>query len=180
MRSVIKVEGGYKKKVTKEKDYKNENIMDHYLYVSSNDSEEEYPDNAPQHFTVQLTREIDLSGTWYCALKELYFKGEFRFNPKGLFHTPKKVPQHLYLCTDVIEGTVVSNSYVPVLKRTEIKKKLERVYVEPLYFKVNVPRLSKLTIYALDQDLNPVIFKKSPLTCLLHFTKRCPHGPSTS
>ena len=153
---------------------------DHYLYASSEDCKDLYPDNRPQRFTVQLPRELNLSGTWYCALKELYFKGEFRFNPKGLLHVPKKAPQYLYLCTDVIEGAHLSNSYVPVLRRSEVKKKLERVYAEPHYFRVIVPRVTELTVYVLDQDLKPVVFKKSPLTCLFHFTRRCPSGPNTS
>ena len=154
--------------------------MDYYLYASSDDCKDLYPDNRPHRFTVRVPRELDLSDTWYCALKELYFKGEFRFNPKGLLHVPKKAPQYLFLCTDVIEGSGVSNTYLPVLRRSEIKKKLERVYTEPHYFRVNVPRLSDINFYVLDQDLKPVVFKKSPLTCLLHLTRRCPRGLTTS
>lgn len=145
--------------------------MDRYLYVSSDSSKTVYPDNNPESFTVHLEQPLDLPGTWYCGLKELYFSGEFKINKRGLGHLPKVAPQHLYVCTDIVEGTVVSGVYLPLLRRSVIRKKFEHTFLEPYYFKVVNQRLSSITVYVLDHRLKPVVFKKGPLVCLLHFKK---------
>ena len=155
--------------------------MDHYLYLTGDDCIELYPDNESHRFTVQLPRELDLSGTWYCALKELYFKGDFSYSSRGGPQTPTAKPKRVYLCTDLVEDAVVGDSYAPVLRRSEIRVNLERTYQDDRYSKVKVPRVKQVTVYVLDQELNPVRFKQGvqPLSCLLHLTKRCPPGRNT-
>ena len=43
-------------------------MKDFYLFLSSEDSKELFPTNAPSDFSVKLPYPIDLRGNWTCAL----------------------------------------------------------------------------------------------------------------
>ena len=70
-----------------------------FIYLSSTDSPEFYPQNEPYEFTVELPENLNLEGNWHCALLS--------------FSQP--VSDDVTIFCDILDYSFIQNTYKPVL-----------------------------------------------------------------
>ena len=130
-----------------------------FLFVSSRDSKETFPENNPAGFIIQLPGIINLKGTWVCALTELYVDNRF-----------VTTPQQIVVSSDLIEESYISNTQWPVLRRipVEVNQDIDLTFEDPYYFKVVQHQVHRIHIYLKDQDLESVQLTGGELSCVLH------------
>lgn len=80
---------------------------EHYLYLSSDFSETQYPTNESVDFTVELPQPYILSGQWTCALKEIQIPLE---------------EEIVYVCSDICCESYAENTMVPILRALQKPK----------------------------------------------------------
>ena len=133
--------------------------MDHYLFLSSQSSKEQHPNNTSTDFTVELPKTYYLEGTWEVALKEL----ETRIN-EDLF----------YVLSDVCQESSVGGTLTSVLRsvRREKKKDVLFTFTDPYYITVRPDQLPRVRIYIRGRDLQSVKMDSSVLYCTLHLRKK--------
>ena len=95
-----------------------------------------------------------------CALKHISLTCNF---------TPRT--SRLYLCCDIGGDSYVRNRTIPVLRNIEIetryKKLKSETFEEAVYLPVNVSYLNAITLYLLDEDLQPITF--NPTTSIAYY-----------
>lgn len=80
----------------------------HYLFMSSNDSTNEFPDKSGTDFTIELPRVYTLKGEWECALVEI---------------EPYVDADTMYVCTVLCQESFVEDTMIPILRRLRNTKK---------------------------------------------------------
>ena len=137
---------------------------DFYIFLTSDDSIDLFPNNKPSEFTVSLGRNINLSGTWLCGLKEI------------TYHINEDLPETVLILCNICEQSYVRNTYMPILRRLHFPLTEEGVFTdtlyEPFYMKVIDNNLSNITICIRGQDDADVEFDHHSIKCVLHL-KRC-------
>jgi hypothetical protein len=128
-------------------------MEDFYMFLSSLDSNDLYPDNTSNSFKVNLRKNLKLEGSWSVGL--------IRF--KCNFETP---PVAAHIECDICQESYVFNTYRPVLN--VIYPKFKR-YIEPFYEVAYVPIITntfgKLKISIRGGEC------VGPVFCVLHFKK---------
>ena len=121
----------------------------HYLFLSSEDSNMIYPGNTGSEFIVQLPETLILEGLWYCSLKEFVIPNKQR---KG---------QELNICSDFCEDSFVSGKRVGVLRRiyTTVGGVIAETFNQPYYIKVNSSHLNRLSFHIKNENLEAVDIK---------------------
>ena len=82
----------------------------------------------------------------------------------------------IYVYSNIIEDTLVGNTYVPLLQTVPIKtgrrgKLIHHEYLLPQYLKLQTGTLSSIEIKLCDESGNPVRFEKGHVIAKLHFKK---------
>lgn len=126
----------------------------HYLFLSSQDSKEQYPANTATDFTIELPKVYNLEGRWECALVEI---------------DPGVNANTLYVCTDLCQESYVENTMAPILRRlSNIKKgKKQFEYSVPFYVEVKKTQVDRIRIFIRGGiDTNNTITR-----CVLHLRR---------
>ena len=136
-----------------------------YLYLSSCGSPLYYPNNKANNFTSYMGRNLKLEGSWFCALKEIYYEYRNTGGPR------------LYLCADICDTSYVGERELPVLRPINIpdqsrgeviKESLD--FPDGYYIPLNRNQFQTLKISLVDEDLTPAKdFTK--VSCTLHLKK---------
>ena len=138
---------------------------DHFIYLSSDDSEEFFPDNKPSHFTVKLPGTLKLSGKWVCAITEIVYHPMF----KGVR------PTSLYICSDIVEASYGCDSLLPILRRIAVPGSLNTksilAFPQNFYVPVTQDEIQYITINIKDEILEEPSFEVEPFNCTLHLHK---------
>lgn len=115
----------------------------HYLFISSGDSKDIFPENAASHFIIQLPETLNLEGMWYCSLTEICINSE------------QKRPKELIICSDFCEDSFVGGKRLGVLRRviSGVGGELTRSFHHPYYLKVNRNHLKQLSFHIKDENL---------------------------
>ena len=101
-----------------------------FVFLSSGDSADLFPNNTPYDFTVALPETIELNGEYYCALVSY-------FQPVG---------EDVTIFSEILDYSYIADSYKPVLRQlNEIATHYED-FSNPQYMKVRVPRISEINI----------------------------------
>lgn len=138
--------------------------MDYFLFLSSADSKEWFPQNNAQCFTIKLPTPLKLDGNWKCALTEIAFTPKFSEN----------IPKEIYICTKIVQDSYAVNSSLPLLRKLIIPDssfQLQWAFPQNFYIEVSQEEIQYLKIYIKDQNLQNPSFLKEPLTCTLHLCK---------
>ena len=138
---------------------------EHYLFLSSQDSLDYFPDNKSNHFNIKLPGTLKLPGIWKCAVVEMTYYPQFE----------GERPKQIYLCCDVVQESYACDSTLPILRRlsvpTGISTKTTVTFPQNYYFQVSREELQYIQIYVKNQKLQDPTFVVQPLTCTLHLVR---------
>ena len=142
--------------------------MAHYMFLSNTHSSLHHPGNTPGDFIVRLPKSFTLQGHWECALVEVSI--------------PLPYHQRLYICSDIIQDSVVGNTLYPVLRsipevddddRSRIGMDIaietapvHFVFERPYFFPLRKKDLEDVRIFITGSDFLPV----TPLNGTVHCT----------
>ena len=139
-------------------------MEDLFLFLSSNDSLEYYPDNKPACFSVKLPETMYLNGgggMWMCALRD--------------FQCRTSVVADLYLFCDMVEDSYVRNRKLPILQhipRDFTTRQIVQTYDSSIHFPVTRQEINIITIHIKDEHLEFAPLVDQPSTCTLHFFRK--------
>ena len=131
-------------------------MNDFYIYLSSDDSLNFYPENNSSRFSVQFMEQLNLPGEWMCALTEISM--------------PASSPGDIYIACDITDRMFTVNGKFPILRRL-FRKARYTEFINRNYVKVVRNSLRSLSIYITDDKGIPISFKDGRLKCTLHFTR---------
>ena len=94
-------------------------IMEYYVYIKSDDSNDYFADNKPYRFKVHLKTPLVLKGFWKVALTEFYAK---------LDSSVRMERQTLYIYTDFCKESIVFGQGHPILRRVVPTRKNQWKY----------------------------------------------------
>ena len=123
-----------------------------YLFLSSSDCGDIYPDNNPLDFTIDLFPILELKGEWECGLLEIDYK-------------PSNID--LFLYCDLCESSFVHGNYLPLLR---FVKKVS-IYERPMFFPISREVVSRLRLYIRDAEGKVPSFNIKELKCTLEIRK---------
>jgi hypothetical protein len=128
-----------------------------YVYCTSADSKERFPENAFFDYKVQLGRRMHLEGDWSCGLIE------FRF--------ATTVSEPCYVCCDAVTESSVGEYFIPVLRQLYAQKV---VFSNIHYLPVKVKDFDTLHIF-IRKSANEAHAgrpnKQKQSYCTLHFIR---------
>jgi hypothetical protein len=105
-----------------------------YVFLSSEDSHELYPDNTANYFTVNFKKSIQLNGDWSVGLAHM--KCQF-----------ESVPSIAHIECDICGESYISNAYRPLLNVVYPKfRKYVNHFTNVLYMPVTTNVFNKITI----------------------------------
>ena len=140
-------------------------MEEQYLFLSSQDSLDYFPNNKSNHFTIKLPGLLKLPGTWKCALVEMTYFPQFE----------GQRPKQIYLCSDIVHESYASDSMLPVLRKVSvpsgISTKISVTFPQNYYFKVSREEIQYIQIYIKDQKLRDPSFVVEPFSCTLHLVR---------
>lgn len=138
--------------------------MDRYLYVSSDDSVQYFPDNLVYKFKVHLHLPLTLRGLWKCGLVE--FHAEVQTPAKS----SQKRDQAVYVFSDLCQGSILGGSEQTLLRRLESNTKTGWHYVfeNAFYLPIKRKDLVEFEVVIKAEDGSFPSFLKSPLYMTLH------------
>ena len=131
-----------------------------YLFLSSNDSLDCFPDNTPAKFTVKLPETMYLNqGAWVCTLIDL--------KCQTLTLTD------LYVFCDVVKDSYVRNRKLPILQQVPKRTggHIREYFGSSVVLGLTRHVFNSVTMYIKDADMNTPSFTKEPVTCTLCFFK---------
>ena len=131
-------------------------MCEHYLYISSNDSNHIYPNNNASDFWIEFPHAISLLGVWEIAVIEMNFS------------SPNT--DDFYLLCDACEVSYINNSYRPVLRNIHSNTS-HIIFNHPVYVKVSRDKLERLHFYILRESGLSSSFSSETLKCTLHLRK---------
>ena len=129
---------------------------EHYLFVSSNDSKNIYPNNNASEFWIELPTHLILRGKWEIALIEIKLSSS-------------EINDYLILF-DGCECSFVKDSFRPVLRFIE-SGTMHRIYSNPIYISVTRDRLERLHLFLLPCNGLQSSLSTETLKCTLHLRK---------
>ena len=135
-------------------------MEDHFLFLSSHLSKDQYPFNELFDFTVELPHPYELNGQWVCGLKEIQLSLR---------------DDIVYVCSDICEESYAENTMIPVL-RTLQKPKGKGVlsyflFDNPIYVKIKPSVMNRVRIFIRGSQLKEANIKGSNVRCTLHLKK---------
>lgn len=134
---------------------------EHYLFLSSDLSKDQYPSNEPGDFTIELPHPYDLSGSqWLCGLKEIQIS---------------ITEDVVYVCSDICAESYAENTMVPVLRALQKSKGKNKLtyfsFENPMYVRIKPTVLNRVRLFIRGSRLERVNVKDSIVRCTLHFKK---------
>lgn len=139
---------------------------EYYLHLSSQDSKDLFPGNTASDFKVKIPSTLTLAGVWKCALTQISFVTDFA----------GERPKDIYICSDLIEDSYGSDSFMPILRKIPIPSsgltKVVHVFPQNYYVTLSRDQLQNIHIYVRTQEMQQTSFNVEPLSCTLHL-RRC-------
>ena len=110
-------------------------LMEHYLYVSSEDSLDFYPDNTPHHFKIHLRNPLQWRGFWKTGLIEFHAASTGHVTSKTIKTVDSEM---LYVFCKVGKESMVHGQQLPVLRKMHYNmlEDVNYVYESPIYVPV--------------------------------------------
>jgi len=127
-----------------------------YLYLSSDDSKQYFPNNKTDDFTVKLPENYKLPGCWEVALTEIHYP---EVTPEG--HV-------LSVLSDICEESVSGGGKAPVLRKIY---KVSEVWNQLYYVPVRSKEIDSIRIFIKESQGRGVSFANGTLHCALHIRK---------
>lgn len=130
-------------------------ILNEYVWMSSEQNKNIYPDNKPYKFKVQLPQNIPVGGNCLIGLCKI----------RGL-KTQK--PKEIYICCDQCQYSIVDGNLYPVLRCIDTSEEV-KIIQTPFYISSKVIQsIDQLSFYILDGKGELASFLKEPLKITIH------------
>lgn len=135
--------------------------MEHYLYLSSQDSLYIHQNNKSADFTIDLPKTLHLKGDWELALINVQC------------NISRKAP--FYVLCNVVDQSYVRNTQLPILEHLYPAKigPQQLSIASPSYHRIACPSIQHLRIYIKDSQLQPASFLSETFMCTLRLRQ---HG----
>ena len=132
--------------------------MEHYLFLSSQNSILQHPNNTSTDFTVELPKTYYLDGDWEVALKEI----ETRIK-EDLF----------YVFSNICQESCVDDTLAPILRSARREKKSQSLFtfVDPYYLPVRSDHVSRIQIFIRGRHQETLRKDNTVVYCTLHLRK---------
>ena len=131
-----------------------------YVYISSADSTDYFPDNEPSKFTVKLPETLRLRGKWQLALCEIQYPS---------IQKKKKKPEQLLILCDLCQDSIVGEKRLPVLRRMRYEEPGNTSFGIFYYVSLKTQEADRITVYIKTEKGEEPSFESGKLLCTLHF-----------
>ena len=132
----------------------------YYVYLSSQCSNQYFPDNTPAQFTSLLPKQLMFTGSWEVALLQFQYPSSTKKSAQVNIHT------------DIISDVLYEDNMLPVLRRLSITSKGKLVSVNvPFYIPVKKDHVDSISLHILNDKGQLHSFANQPVRCTLHFRK---------
>ena len=130
-----------------------------YVYISSSESSQYFPDNQPSRFTIKLPETLRLHGKWQIALSEIQYP------------SIQKKPEQLLILCDLCQYSIVGDTRLPILRRIKYKDRGSRFHSFGLlyYVALKTQEVDRVSIYVKTDTGEEPSFTGGKLRCVLHF-----------
>ena len=129
-----------------------------YLYLSSVDSLQHFPNNSLSDFTIHLPTEYRFDGTWTCALRAIKCE--------------TTISKDLYVFCDIVEDSYVRDRKMPILQYIPGEKGIiSKDYDSSVCPALTRTSLNTLRVYIRDYKMNEPALIGESTTCTLHLQK---------
>jgi len=111
-------------------------IMSIRIVLRSSDSKHYHQTNKTWDFSVHLPTPSTLTGNWTVALTEFTISrwNKKTFNPE------------LYVCSDIVDHTVVGKAEIPLLRRVYVKGAGNQIFDNPYQVPIRIGELSDVRV----------------------------------
>lgn len=139
-------------------------MMDKYIYIRSDESNDYFVDNKPYNFKIHLLLPLTLNGFWKVGLME------FHAQVQSSIRSKRNLDETLFIYTDLCKGTIIQGREQPLLRRLEnnTNKGWSYVFHDVIYLPMNKKQIIEFEVNLKDGDGNEASFLKEPLWMLLH------------
>ena len=127
--------------------------MNHYLFLSSNDSNLYFPNNEPTNFTIELNENIYLPGLWKISLAEIFFKDE--------------ITEQLLICCDLCGDSIVRDQKHAVLRLIPEQSPKNLCFKEPIELDISRDFIKRIRVYIRTMSFEKPTFLTNTLTCTI-------------
>ena len=143
--------------------------LNHFLYLSSDDSKTYYPNNTPSNFYIKILNPMVFRSMRVCGLVSFQYIDSF--SPSSL--PTQSSHMNMYICSNMCQHSFVNDSTLPVLTRIKIDisndSKVKEVPIfNPLYVSIVEYFTNDIHIYIKDDDGKDISFLGGPSKFTLH------------
>ena len=131
-----------------------------YLFLSSRDSLNQYPNNIWYDFTTDFPGELEVDESWECALVDI--------------HCIPLIEREFVVFADIVKQSYIKDTSASVLRAVYNSGS---AFSNPYYISVNRSNISQVRVYIRDLETGAIPTESvSQLNCTLAFRKRKRHG----
>lgn len=136
-------------------------ILNEYVWLSSEQNKDIYPNNKPYQFKIQLPQTIPIDGNCLIGLCEI----------RGLSLKTQR-SKEIYVCCDQCQYSIVDGNLHPVLRCIDTNDNIKIIHT-PFYVSSKVTSsIDQLSFYILDGKGELASFLKEPLKITIHIKPR--------
>ena len=133
-----------------------------YVYLSSGDSKEYFPDNKSHSFITKLQEALRLErDCWEVALTEIYWPGN-----------GEPDEEILNISSDLVVETLCGGVKSPLLRKIVKAKGKGMEFTTPYYMPLRVNEINSFQVVISTGDERDRPFEAGDLHCTLHFRKK--------
>ena len=134
-------------------------ILNEYVWISSDQNKDIYPNNKPYQFKIQLPQTIPINGNCLIGLCEI----------RGL---KKQRSKEIFICCDQCQYSIVDDKLYPVLRCVDTSDEVKIIHT-PFYVSSKITSsIDHLSFYILDGKGELASFLKEPLKISIHIKSR--------
>lgn len=140
-----------------------------YVYVSSEDCQEKFPDNKPEDFIISLPHAVALKGRWRVGLVDIRLRVR-----KGV-----RSVEDCFVCCNAVRDSITNGGLINALTRIYNPQGLIEKHFSPVRYNsvVNTHDMEYLHFSIIDRySKAPLSLINGPVRCTLHF--KCEQPPS--
>lgn len=125
-----------------------------YVYGSSAECKDLYPDNKPEDFVIHLPKPIHMEGEWECGLLQ------FQYNVS--------TEKPYYVCCDLVRESFVGDYTLPVLRRVRLKG---IQFIKVIYVPLKTRDFNSIRVYMRSWKNKDPTGLRGRSFCTLHFRR---------
>ena len=130
-----------------------------FIFLSSEDSLSDHPDNTPSNFIVELKESLQIIGECEVGICD--------------FFCSETISQKCYIFLDIVDYSYVRNSLEPILRTLMPSNASSSIFFPIIfYFPIKVNSLNRIRVYIKDNQMRLLTTLSGAVSLSLHFRKR--------